>query len=368
MIKKAFQSISLSALGMGNMRLPVLENVEGNPIDYEKAAEIIDYAYANGINYFDTAYVYHGGESEKFLGKAMKKYDRSSYYLATKFLIGANPDYKAVFAEQLERLQTDYIDFYLVHAVGDGSAEDYIKSGCIDYFKELKAQGKIKYLGFSAHASLGCLERFADLTDWDFVQIQLNYYDWYYGGAKKEYEALEKRNIPIMVMEPVRGGKLATLSSDATAILSAKKPEWKNPEWALRFVKSLPQVQVILSGMSTLDQIKENIETFRDATPLTEDEQATLKEACDAFTKQMKVPCTACRYCCDDCPMEIEIPKFLDIFNRYKIDGPWALGGIKDVKSNGTPKDCIGCGACTGHCPQNIQVPAIMQELAELMN
>ncbi len=366
MIYKDFKDIKLSTLGMGNMRLPVMEDVEGRPIDYDKAEEIIDYAMSKGVNYYDTAYVYHNGESETFLGKAMKKYARDSFYFATKFNLMANPDYEAVFEEQLSRLQTDYIDFYLIHAVVDDNCDGYINCGCIEYFKEQKRNGRIKYLGFSSHASVDTLKRFADCSDWDFAQIQLNYYDWYYGNAKKEYEALVERNLPIIVMEPVRGGRLATLSSDASRILADYNSNWNNPAWALRWVKSLPQVQVVLSGMSTLDQIKENIVTFEDNLVLDEKCQEVIAKACDAFNKQMKVPCTACRYCTDDCPMKIDIPNFLEVYNRYKIDGPWALGAMKDVKSKGTPKDCIGCGACMRHCPQGINIPKLIQELANV--
>lgn len=363
---KPFQDISLSRLGMGNMRLPVQNDKSGAPIDRVRAQEIIDYAMENGINYYDTAYVYHSGESEKFLGEAMKKYPRESYYLATKFLIFANPDYKAVFEEQLARLQTDYIDFYLIHGINDEITQKYMDSGCIEYFLEQKKAGRIRYLGFSSHAGIGELTRMADYHCWDFAQIQLNYFDWKYGNAAKEYKVLEERNIPIMVMEPVRGGRLATLSGEAEEMLKSAHPDWSMASWALRFVKSLPRVQVILSGMSNMEQIRDNIETFKESDGLTDEDTELLMSACEVFKKAISVPCTSCRYCCDGCPMKIDIPAYLNLYNSYKTDGSWALGRMGSIESEGKPADCIGCGACAGHCPQSIQIPKIMSELAAL--
>ncbi|MFV0465565.1 MAG: aldo/keto reductase [Lachnospiraceae bacterium] len=367
MIYKPYKEVSLSALGMGNMRLPVQADQPETPIDREKAQEMIDYALEQGINYFDTAYVYHNGESEKFLGEALKKHPRDSYYLATKFFILANPDYKAVFEEQLKRLQTDYIDFYLIHGIFDHTFQQYLDCGCIDYFLEQKKLGRIKYLGFSTHAEVDNMTTFADHHKWDFAQIQLNYFDWKYGTAKEQYEVLERREIPIIVMEPIRGGRLSSLTPEAERLLTQAHPDWSIASWALRFVKDLPQVQVVLSGMSTLDQIKDNLKTFDVDEHLTETDMELLMNACDIFHEQVVVPCTACRYCCDDCPVSINIPEFLKIFNAYKVDGPWALSELSTVDSKGQPADCISCGACTGHCPQSIDVPEIMGELADLI-
>lgn len=364
---KKFHEISLSRLGMGNMRLPVQGDVDGAPIDRERAQQIIDFAMENGINYYDTAYVYHSGESESFLGEALKKYDRSSYYVATKFLMQAERDFKKVFETQLERLQTDYIDFYLIHAISDQTWEEYVSCGCIEYFLEQKKAGKIKYLGFSAHAKPENLEKFAAHHDWDFAQIQLNYFDWNYGTAKKEYEILEKKNIPVMVMEPVRGGRLAVLSSDAEEILKTAHPEWSIASWALRWVKSLPQVQLVLSGMSNLEQIKDNVRTFGSEGGFTKEDEEVLFKACDAFKNQVQVPCTACRYCCDGCPVKINIPAVLQKYNKYKTDGPWVLKGYKTPETEGNPQDCVKCGACTAHCPQKIDIPVIMSEVSDIL-
>lgn len=368
MIYKPFRDISLSRLGMGNMRLPVAEGSTGpNPkIDWAKAQEIIDYAMSHGINYYDTAYIYNDGDSERFLGSALQKYPRDSYYLATKFFIQATPNPEPVFEEQLERLKTNHIDFYLLHSLSEENVEDYLNSGYIDYFLEQQKKGSIRYLGFSSHAEAETLERFASHHQWDFAQLQINYFDWQYGTAKEQYRVLEVRNIPIMVMEPVRGGRLADLTPEANERLKAAHPDWSIASWALRFVKSLPQVQVILSGMSTLGQIADNVATFSDDAVLSETDTKLLMTACERFRSQIQIPCTACRYCCSGCPMKINIPAYLKIYNDYKVTGAWALSYLPGVQSKGTPADCIGCGACASHCPQSIRVPELMAELAEL--
>lgn len=367
MIRKQIKNVSLSLLGMGNMRLPIHADQPGTPIDRIKAQEIIDYAMANGINYYDTAYVYHNGESEAFLGEAMKKYPRESYFLATKFFILANPDYKAVFEEQIDRLQTDYIDFYLLHSVTEHNGQQYIDSGCIEYFLEQKQAGRIKNLGFSSHADVKTLTMVANHHKWDFAQLQINYFDWCFAATKEEYQVLTERNIPIIVMEPIRGGRLAALSPDAEEILKEAHPDWSLATWALRWVKRLPQVAVILSGMSTLDQIKENVSLFVDDKALTDEEEGIVMNAARTFRCQVQVPCTTCRYCCDGCPANIDIPEILEVYNKYKTDGSWALIDMENVKSEGKAEDCIACGACSVHCPQGIDIPVIMQELQQLI-
>ncbi|MDO4544400.1 MAG: aldo/keto reductase [Clostridia bacterium] len=367
MVTRKVYECNLSHLGMGNMRLPVLDGKSGVPIDFEKAQQIIDYAMEQGINYYDSAYVYHSGESEKFLGEAMKKYPRESYHLATKFLLQANPDYKAVFEEQLSRLKTEHIDFYLLHAISDGNADKYLESGCIEYYEQQKAAGRIKHFGFSFHGSPQTLTRFLDSHSFDFVQIQLNYFDWNYGTAKQEYEILSGRNIPIIVMEPVRGGRLAKLTPETEGILHEAHPDWSCASWAFRFVKGLAGVKVILSGMSNMEQIMDNVKTFEGDEALTIEDEATLMKACAAFRSQVVVPCTECRYCCDDCPAKINIPEYLKLYNNYKLNGWWQLNSLEKVDSEGKPSDCIACGACTAHCPQNIEIPTIMKTIAEAM-
>ena len=359
---KKFQDIELSRLGFGNMRLPE----KGGRIDREKAMEMIDLAMSRGVTYYDTAWMYHGGDSEAFLGEALSRYPRDSYYVATKFNIDAEPDYRKVFAKQLEKLRTDHIDFYLIHCIMDSNVHRYVDDGSVDYFLEQKRQGRISYLGFSCHSSVESLRWFADHHQWDFAQLQLNYFDWLYSATKQEYKILEERGIPIMVMEPVRGGKLANLTPAAEQMLRDAHPEWSTAGWAFRFVRSLPMVQTILSGMSTIAQVEDNLLTFGNDTPFTDADRDTLMRACEEFHKQIRIPCTACRYCCDDCPQSINIPEFLRVYNKFKVDGDWDIKeAFAAVESDGTPDDCIGCGACMGHCPQNIAIPDLMSEMSE---
>lgn len=360
---KDYKNEKISMLGMGNMRLPTVGTGRDAPIDYEKAAEIIDYGMKHGITYYDTAYVYNG--SEKFLGTVLPKYDRSSFKLATKYNYMANADYKAEFEESLERLNTDYVDFYLMHAVmNEESLDNYLGRGCIEYFMEQKEKGRIKNLGFSSHAPIPVLEKMASHHQWDFAQIQLNYLDWTLQDAKGQYELLTSKNIPVVVMEPVRGGKLASLSPKAEALLKEAHPDWSIASWGFRWLQRLDNVQVVLSGMSTLDQIVDNVNTFDSFCPLSDEDTALLEKACDMFRGEISVPCTGCRYCVDECPMQIEIPKFMEAYNKFKLDGP--MGLPREVEGSG-PADCVACGSCMRHCPQGIEIPNVMSELAEAM-
>ena len=364
--KKFKSSAKLSILGMGAMRLPVVGGDQGN-IDYEKAKAIIDRAYQGGVNYYDTAYIYHNGKSEEFLGKALAEYPRESYFVADKFNLQAEPDYKKQFPEQLSRLNMEYIDFYLIHGIQDAWMDQFLECGALRYFDELKKQGKIRNLGFSFHASPDSLRKLLKIYPWDFVQIQLNYLDWYYGDAKELYEILEEAEIPIMIMEPVRGGKLANLTPEAEAILKEADPEASIASWALRFVMSRPQVQVVLSGMSNLEQMEDNLHIFSETACLTEEEEALVKKAADEFRSKVGVGCTACRYCTPNCPIGLDIPKILSLYNDVKlVNEEWRATFADAMPEGKRPEDCIGCGACTGHCPQSLDVPAVMKEMAEI--
>lgn len=359
-------SAKLSMLGMGAMRLPVIGGDQGN-IDYEKAKAIIDRAYQGGVNYYDTAYIYHNGKSEEFLGKALAEYPRESYYVADKFNLQAEPDFKKQFPEQLSRLNMEYIDFYLIHGIQDAWMDQFLESGALRYFDELKKQGKIKNLGFSFHASQASLRKLLKIYPWDFVQIQLNYLDWYYGDAKELYEILEEAEIPAMIMEPVRGGKLASLTPEAEVIFKEADPEASIASWALRFVMSRPQVQVVLSGMSNLEQVEDNLHTFSETAFLTEEEEVLVKKATDEFRSKVGVGCTACHYCTPNCPVGIDIPKVLSLYNDVKlVNEEWRATFADAMPEGKRPEDCIECGACTRHCPQSLDVPAIMKEMAEI--
>ena len=365
--KKFKDSIELSRLGMGNMRLPVMEDKPGHPIDYEKAKAIIDQAIRMGVNYFDTAYIYHGGESERFTGKALAEYPRNSFYVADKFNFQANPDYRVQFKEQLDRLQMDYIDFYLLHGIQDYFAEAMIASGCIAYFDDLKKQGKIRYLGFSFHSTPAVLTRMLEVYAWDFVQIQMNYYDWLYGDAKPLYEILTKAGIPVMVMEPVHGGMLANLNPQANKLLQNASPERSIASWAMRWVMGYENVQVILSGMSNKDQLHDNIQTISENRLLTADEHSLIEEACAIQHKDVSVACTDCKYCIPHCPQELDIPRLLRTYNEAKIGGAWRLSSLSDLAPEKMPSACIECGACVAHCPQSIETPQYLKQLTQMM-
>lgn len=361
---KQFEDIELSRLGMGNMRLPGA-SWSGGKIKYDEAKQIIDYAMAHGINYYDTAWVYCG--SEEFLGRALAEYDRDSYYLATKFYIGSTKDYEKVFETQLERLRTDHIDFYLIHNVNGNNVDKLLKSGCIDYFENQRDRGRIAYLGFSSHGTPEVQRRFLDAHEWDFGQIQLNYYDWLYGSAKAEYEQLAAAGIPIMVMESVRGGKLASLNPRAEEVLLRREPGRSIASWAFRWLMTLPGVQLMLSGMSSLEQIVDNVRTFDECRPLSDEETRLLFAACDLEKGDIAVPCTACRYCTGDCPMRINIPAYMGAYNMLETHGRrTAKSEIAAVETDGTPADCIGCRKCEEHCPQGIGISRIMKELAKI--
>lgn len=310
MIYQLFQGKQISALGMGCLRLPMQEGTTDR-IDRAKAQEVIDAAFEGGINYFDTAYTYQNGDSETFLGEALAKYPRERYYLATKFSVLPGKEIKEVFEEQLRRCRTDYFDFYLLHNVDENCIEEYMSAekNYLGYLLEQKKAGRIRYLGFSSHAEPRTLRRFLDWYDqFDMALIQLNYLDWTLLNAKEQYEILTERNIPIWVMEPLKGGRLAVLNQEAEKILKEAVPEDSAASWGFRFLMGLPNVKTILSGMSSLEQMQDNLQTFANLTPLNEEEQKVLKKAADVFMEKLGVPCSECRYCCEVCPAELEIP------------------------------------------------------------
>ena len=355
----------LSALGMGNMRLPVTD-VRNGPIDEAKALEIIDYVYQNGVNYFDTAYMYHGGESERFVGKALSRYPRDSFFLATKMPSGElerGRSPQEIFEEQLQKCQVDYFDFYLLHNLNEGSYAVFTDPdrGVIPYLLEQKKQGRIRHLGLSSHAAPETLKRFLDSYDFpEFVQIQLNYFDWEFQNAKAQYEIIESHGIPVWVMEPCRGGRLASLSPDADRILTDRNPDRSVASWAFRYLLGLGAVGVILSGMTELSQAQDNLKTFTEGAPLSPEESDTLQKALDLFRAQNIIPCTACHYC-DGCPMGLDIPELLRLFNRFRLNpGPFIWMDMERIDPDKRPDACIACGACVHKCPQNIQIPDLM--------
>ena len=371
MIYTDFHGEKLSLLGFGTMRLPLVPGGTPADIDEKTTADMVRYAMEHGVNYFDTAYPYHGGMSERVMGRVLKDYDRGSFYLATKYpghQLSSHYDPAAIFEEQLEKCGVDYFDFYLLHNVYEKSIETYTdpRWGIIDYFLEQKKKGRIRHLGFSTHGGLELMERFLSQygNDMEFCQIQLNYLDWTMQDAKAKCELLRRYNIPIWVMEPVRGGKLANLPAAAQEKLRALRPDASDASWALRWVQEIPGVTMILSGMSNMAQMQDNLATFDHPEPLSAEEQALLLEIAEGF--KSAVPCTACRYCCDGCPQEIDIPQMLRVLNELRVvPSTNAIMAVEALPKSRQPQSCLGCGACTAVCPQKIDIPGCMQELTE---
>ena len=369
MIYNLFQDKQLPLLGFGAMRMPTHPD---DTIDEERVAEMVAYAMEHGVNYFDTAYPYHNGESERVIGRVLSKYPRDSYYLATKYpghqISSTGYDPAAIFEEQLEKCGVDYFDFYLLHNVNLQSAATYLdpRWNIIGYFKEQKAKGRIKHLGFSTHAQLDGMREFLDAVgdDMEFCQIQLNYLDWTLQDAKGKYDLLTQRNIPVWVMEPVRGGKLASLDPASEARLKAARPCESVAAWGFRFLQALPNLRMVLSGMSNMEQMMDNVKTFSAANPLTDEETALILDIAESLKDS--VPCTACRYCCDGCPMELDIPGLLGTFNELKISPSVnSAMRIEFAPEDKKPTACIGCGQCVQICPQNIDIPQELKNLTE---
>lgn len=370
MLKRCYKNTAeeISILGYGNMRLPKV-SPDKQDIDYPEAQKLIDYAYAHGVNYYDTAYVYHDQKSETFVGHALQKYPRESYYIATKmpgWCVKTMEDVDRIFHEQLDRLQTDYIDFYLCHALSTENYKIYEQVDIYGYLKKKKEEGAIRHLGFSFHDKPEVLEQLLDKHEWDFVQIQLNYLDWEMQNAKRQYEILAERGIPCIVMEPVRGGALARLCEESVSILEEACPGKSPASWAIRYAASLPNVLTVLSGMSTMDQVVDNVATTADFQPLSEGERGTLDRALEAFRRNKTQPCTGCRYCMD-CPSGVDIPLMFTLYNNYRIteNKNGFINGYKEAGAK-QAQNCIRCGQCAVHCPQSIEIPARMQEIAAL--
>ena len=373
MIYRAFQDIQLSNLGMGAMRLPVISGNDGQ-IDEAAVFRMVDQAMAGGVNYYDTAWGYHNGQSEIVMGKALARYPREKFYLATKF-----PGYdlrnmgkaEAIFEEQLRKCQVEYFDFYLFHNVCEMNIDAYLndeKYRTYTYLIAQKRSGRIRHLGFSAHGSVEVIKRFLDAygKDMEFCQLQLNWLDWDFQDAKAKVALLKEWNIPVWVMEPLRGGKLANLPEEDAAKLRALRPHEGIPAWSFRFLQSIPEVKVILSGMSNEEQMVDNLRTFETDQPLSDQERAVLLALSGDMTRRTALPCTACRYCTTHCPKGLNIPWLLELYNEHIFTGggfiaPMALMSLPEDKK---PSACIGCRSCERVCPQQIRISAAMKDFA----
>ncbi|MDR0554414.1 MAG: aldo/keto reductase [Treponema sp.] len=371
MVKRRVESVKadVSLLGFGCMRLPVLDG-DSSKIDYPAAQKMIDRAIAAGVNYFDTAWPYHNKMSEIFVGAALSKYPRDSYYLASKMptwekFAAPQEDMEKLFSEQLRKCRTDYFDFYLVHSLDVEHYNSFKRYGMYDFLKKKKDEGKIRHLGFSFHDNPELLKDIVKHYVWEFAQIQLNYLDWELQDAKGEYEILTENRLPVIVMEPVRGGALATLNDKALAILKKANPAASPASWAIRFAASLPNVMTVLSGMSSLEQVEDNLKTMERFTPLNDAEYEVLQEAAAAYRASDAIPCTNCRYCAD-CPAGVNIPRIFSHYNLYQVSKNKGgfMGNYRTLLEREKAHNCVNCGQCMEHCPQGIKIPDRLKEIA----
>ena len=379
MIYKDFKGMKLSQLGFGAMRLPVIDGDDAK-IDVDQTFRMVDYAMEHGINYYDTAWGYHGEHSEEIMGEALRRYPRDSYYLATKFPgydLGNMPKVKEIFAKQLEKTGHSYFDFYMLHNVCEMNIDHYLdpQYGIMDYLLEQKKAGRIKHLGLSSHGELPTLKRFLEVygDEMEFCQLQMNYLDWEFQHGKEKVALLKEYGIPVWVMEPVRGGKLAKLGEGQGAKLKALRPEESIVAWAFRFLQSLPEVTVILSGMSNEQQLHENVATFEEDKPLTEQEMETLMQISAELADEKAVPCTACHYCVDHCPAGLDIPRLIELYNEHILTtkaglfgfiAPMAMGAIPAEKQ---PSACLHCQSCEKVCPQQLHISDVMEDFVKVL-
>lgn len=366
--RKQFKNIEISRLGLGNMRLPCKTPIkrEANPlIDYNKAQELVDMAYENGVNYFDTAYMYHAGKSEKFIGQALKKYPRESYYLADKlpiWMCKKPADMQKIFDKQLQRTGIDCFDFYLLHSLDKGNFEKCEKYGAYDFLLEKQKQGLIKNIGFSFHGTIDDLKAIVAAHHWDFAQIQMNYLDWKNQDAKTQYEILTEAGIPVIVMEPVRGGKLADVPKRVEELFVNNAPDKSIASWAIRFCATHDNVLTILSGMNAKEQMLDNLQSLTDFVPMTDVELKICQNAASIINESEIIPCTGCDYCAD-CPKSVKISTIFDVYNKLKT-GEYTAEQAKEkyaqIDVNHT--QCVACGKCKEHCPQSIDIPKMLSE------
>lgn len=372
MIYRKFGDLELSALGLGAMRLPVIEGDDAR-IDETATMKMVDDAMAHGVNYYDTAWGYHSGNSERAIGRALSRYPRNRYYLATKFPgydLGNMSKVRDIFEEQLKKCGVEYFDFYLFHNVCEMNVDAYLdeRYGVFPYLMEQKRNGRIRHLGFSAHGSYDVIKRFLNAygDDMEFCQLQLNYLDWTFQNAKAKVELLNEHHIPVWVMEPLRGGRLASMTKGSAARLKALRPDESLPGWAFRFLQSIPGVAVVLSGMSNDDQLRENIRTFETDRPLNAQEMETLLDIARGMTRKIALPCTACRYCVSHCPQGLDIPALLELYNEHCFTGggfiaPMALMAVAEDRQ---PSACLGCRGCEAVCPQGIKISEAMADFS----
>jgi len=365
-------------LGFGAMRLPMLGSGRDAEIDIEQVKKMVDIYLERGFVYFDTAYVYNGGKSEMALREALvKRYPRSRFIIADKmplWAVSKYEDYELRFRESLERYGVDYIDFYLLHNLSGDKIEVTDKLGGWEFMKQLKAEGRVKHIGFSFHDTAERLDEILTKhPETEFVQLQINYVDWDDPKVQSRlcYETARRHGKPVIIMEPVKGGSLASLSGEAYDIFKSANPEMSVPSWAIRYCASLEGIITVLSGMSNIEQVLDNTSYMMSFKPLSDEEKATVEKVVNVLKSVPTIPCTACRYCVDDCPQKINIPGVIENLNNYTIYGN--LDGSKNgygwaTSGGGKASDCIQCATCESHCPQHIEIIDSLKKAASLFD
>lgn len=356
----------MKKLGFGLMRLPQADPNDWTKVDWDATKEMIDRYMEAGFTYFDTAYVYHGDQSEKVFGELVaKRYPRDSFTVTTKmplFAIQSADEYPRIFAEQLERCQVDYFDYYFLHGIGRTIYDTEHEQKGFAFMRQMKDEGKIKHIGFSWHDGAKDLDRLlTDHPETELVQLQLNYIDWASESVQSQkcYEVCVKHGVKVSVMEPLEGGALVRLPEAAATILRGANPNASFASWGIRFAASLDNVMVVLSGMSNLEQMEDNISFMQNFQPITDAERETLFKTVKIINDSIAIPCTACRYCIEGCPKRIAIPEYFSLYNNQKQFG--LLAGLATTYANlttthGKPEDCIGCKQCERHCPQHLPI------------
>lgn len=363
----------MKKLGFGAMRFPLLDKNDSKSIDYEQTCRMFDAFLEQGFIYVDTAYMYHDYESERMVKRALvERHPRESFILADKLptmMINTKEEQERVFNEQLEKCGVEYFDYYLLHCLDKKNYANVQKLDSFGFGMQKKAEGKIRKLGFSFHDDAVLLEKILkEHPEVEFVQLQINYLDWESKKVQSRlcYEVCEKYDKPVIVMEPVKGGTLADVPAEAKLMLKEHNPEASIASWAIRFAASQKNVFMVLSGMSNMEQILDNMSYMDDFKPLQEEEKEMLFKVADIIQSNTEIPCTGCQYCIEDCPKKIPIPKYFALYNEYKKAGEEsdAKERYQAVKDAGKALECISCKKCEGHCPQNLSVAECMKEVS----
>ncbi len=365
----------MKKLGFGLMRLPLMNPDDPKSIDKPQVCRMADLFLERGFTYFDTAYMYHESESERVVKDVlMTRVDRSCYTLASKLpvsMLKEEADVERIFNDQLAKTGADYFDYYLLHALSSNNYETAQRLDCFDFVMQKKAEGKVRHFGFSFHDSAEMLDRIlTDHPEVEFVQLQINYLDWEDAKVQshKCYDIAVKHGKKVVVMEPVKGGTLAKLPEKAERLLRGVHPDWSNASWAVRFAASLENVMVVLSGMSSMEQMEDNSWYMQDFTPLTEEEKKVLEQVVEIIHEMAKIPCTACRYCVEGCPQQVAIPEYFALYNEELADrgNPVHKQSYEQLsKEHGKASDCVECGQCEGICPQHLKAISWLKKVAE---